>query len=124
MLLIANADVYAPQPLGVRNLLLGGTEILWMGPSRDLPVLPPTLGVEVIDLGGRRLIPGLIDGHVHVTGGGGEDGFRTRVPPVPLSRFTLSGVTSVVGLLGTDDVARGPGHQSHSYAVLDCAALR
>ena len=110
MLLIANADVYAPHPLGVQNLLLGGTEILWMGPPRELPELPQTLraGAELIDLGGRRLIPGLIDGHVHVTGGGGEDGFRTRVPPVPLSRFTLSGVTSVVGLLGTDDVARGP----------------
>src|SRR4030095_12064969 len=48
-------------------------------------------------------------GHVHVTGGGGEAGFRTRVPPVPLSRFTGAGITTVVGLLGTDDVARGPG---------------
>jgi beta-aspartyl-dipeptidase (metallo-type) len=44
---------------------------------------------------------------VHVTGGGGEAGFRTRVPPVPLTRFTTAGVTTVVGLLGTDDVARG-----------------
>ena len=110
MLLIANADVYAPHPLGVQNLLLGGTQVLWMGPSRDLPELPRALreATTTIDLGGRRLIPGLIDGHVHVTGGGGEDGFRTRVPPVPLSRFTTSGVTTVVGLLGTDDVARGP----------------
>ena len=45
---------------------------------------------------------------MHVTGGGGEAGFRTRVPPVPLSRYTRAGVTTVVGLLGTDDVARGP----------------
>jgi beta-aspartyl-dipeptidase (metallo-type) len=28
---------------------------------------------------------------------------------VPLSRFTATGITTVVGLLGTDDVARGPG---------------
>ena len=53
-------------------------------------------------------MPGLIDGHVHVTGGGGEAGFRTRVPPQALSRFTGAGITTVVGLLGTDDVARGP----------------
>ena len=46
---------------------------------------------------------------MHVTGGGGEAGFRTRVPPLPLSRFTTAGITTVVGLLGTDDVARGPG---------------
>ncbi len=54
------------------------------------------------------MVPGLIDGHVHVTGGGGEAGFRTRVPAVPLTRYTLAGVTTVVGLLGTDDVTRGP----------------
>ncbi len=46
---------------------------------------------------------------MHVTGGGGEAGFRTRVPPVALSRFTSAGVTTVIGLLGTDDTARGPG---------------
>ena len=110
MLLIANADVYTPHPLGVKNLLLGGTEVLWIGPPGELPELPKALraATTTIDLGGRRLIPGLIDGHVHVTGGGGEDGFKTRVPPVPLSRFTTSGVTTVVGLLGTEDVARGP----------------
>jgi beta-aspartyl-dipeptidase (metallo-type) len=64
---------------------------------------------RVVDAAGSVTIPGLIDGHVHVTGGGGEAGFRTRVPAVPLSRFTSGGITTVVGLLGTDDVARGPG---------------
>ena len=32
-----------------------------------------------------RLVPGFIDGHVHVSGGGGEAGFATRVP-APLLR--------------------------------------
>ncbi len=108
MLLIRNADTFAPRPLGMRNLLLGGGRILWSGASSELPELPAALRAvaETIDLEGRRLIPGLIDGHVHVTGGGGEAGFRTRVPPVPLTRFTTAGVTTVIGLLGTDDVAR------------------
>jgi beta-aspartyl-dipeptidase (metallo-type) len=110
MLLIRNADVFAPRPLGVRNLLVGGGRVLWIGAGTDLPELPGALraGSVVLDLGGRRLIPGLVDGHVHVTGGGGEAGFRTRVPAVQLSRFTTAGVTTVVGLLGTDDTARGP----------------
>jgi beta-aspartyl-dipeptidase (metallo-type) len=110
MLLIRNADVFAPRPLGVSSLLVGGGRILWIGEGKDLPELPVALrsGSTSIDLEGRRLIPGLIDGHVHVTGGGGEAGFRTRVPPVALSRFTTAGVTTVVGLLGTDDTARGP----------------
>ena len=107
MLLLRNANVFAPEPLGVQDLLLGGGKVLWLG--RGLDALPAALAAatEVIDLEGRRLIPGLIDGHVHVTGGGGEAGFSTRVPPVPLTRFTTAGVTTVVGLLGTDDVARG-----------------
>ena len=107
MLLLRNANVFAPEPLGVHDLLLGGGKVLWLG--RALDTLPAALAatMEVIDLEGRRLIPGLIDGHVHITGGGGEAGFSTRVPPVPLTRFTIAGVTTVVGLLGTDDVARG-----------------
>ena len=110
MLLIRNADVFAPRPLGVCNLLLGGGKILWIGSGSELTLLPKALQsvARSMDLEGRRLVPGLIDGHVHVTGGGGEAGFRTRVPPVPLTRFTTAGVTTVIGLLGTDDVARGP----------------
>jgi len=111
MLFIRNADVYAPRALGLRNLLIGGGRILWIGTHDELPELPGALraSAETLDLEGARLIPGLIDAHVHVTGGGGEAGFHTRVPPVPLTRFTMSGVTTVVGLLGTDDVARGSG---------------
>ncbi len=110
MLLLRNADVFAPRPLGLQSLLIGGGTVLWMGPGADLPTLPRALtaGTQEIDLGGLRLIPGLIDSHVHVTGGGGEAGFRTRVPAVPLTRYTLAGVTTVIGLLGTDDVTRGP----------------
>lgn len=106
LLLLRNATVYAPEPLGLRHLLLGGGRILWMGEA--LAELPAALAAETLDLQGRRLLPGLIDAHVHVTGGGGEAGFRTRVPPLGISRFTRTGITTVVGLLGTDDVARGP----------------
>jgi beta-aspartyl-dipeptidase (metallo-type) len=109
LILIRNANLYAPQPLGIRHVLIGGGRILWIGEAAlDLPVPLRTLS-RIIDAGGRRTVPGFIDGHVHVTGGGGEAGFRTRVPAVPLSRFTSAGITTVVGLLGTDDVARGPG---------------
>ncbi|HUO79165.1 MAG TPA: beta-aspartyl-peptidase [Steroidobacteraceae bacterium] len=110
MLLIKNADVYAPRPLGIRDLLIGGGRVLWQGPAAELRELPAALRATAatLDLDGARLIPGLIDGHVHVTGGGGEAGFRTRVPPQPPGRYTSAGVTTVVGLLGTDTVARGP----------------
>lgn len=105
MQLIRNADIYAPEPLGLQQLLVGGGKVLWMG--AELPDLPAALAVETLDLQGQRLIPGLVDGHVHVTGGGGEAGFSSRVPGPALSRYTRAGVTTVIGLLGTDDVARG-----------------
>ncbi len=106
LILLRNAEVCAPERLGRRQVLLGGGRILWIGAASD--EAPRGLPMEVVDLEGRCLLPGLIDGHVHVTGGGGEGGFATRVPPVPLSRFTSAGITTVIGLLGTDDCARTP----------------
>jgi len=107
LLLIRDADLHAPEPLGRQQLLCGGGRVLWIG--SDPLELPRALrdSCRVLELGGATLIPGLVDGHVHATGGGGESGFASRVPAVPLSRFTSAGVTSVVGLLGTDDTARG-----------------
>jgi beta-aspartyl-dipeptidase (metallo-type) len=102
--LLLDAEVFAPQPLGRCNLLVGGGKLLWIG--EDEPVLPEELGATVTDLGGARVVPGFVDAHAHVTGGGGEAGYASAVPAVGLSRFTLAGVTSVVGLLGTDDCVR------------------
>ena len=76
-----------PKALGRRHLLLGGGKILWMG-ARCALSMPAVARVDKIDLEGARLMPGLIDGHVHVSGGGGEAGFATRVPAPLLSRYT------------------------------------
>jgi len=105
--LLRNAEVFAPEPQGRRHVLVGGEQVLWIGES--VPDLPKALGVETWDFGGHRVIPGLIDCHVHLTGGGGEGGFKTRVPPVPLSAFTRGGTTTVLGVTGTDDTTRTPG---------------
>ena len=102
--LLRNADLYAPEPQGLRHLLVAGETIVWMGDSA--PTFQAGLGVQEHDLHGRRVIPGLVDCHVHLTGGGGEAGPETRVPPLGLSRLTTGGVTTVAGLLGTDDTVR------------------
>jgi beta-aspartyl-dipeptidase (metallo-type) len=106
MELLRNADLYDPDPKGHVHLLVGGETILWAG--TDLPALPTALRVKERDLEGRRVIPGLIDIHVHLTGGGGEAGMHSRVPPLQLSQLTVGGVTTAVGVLGTDDTVRSP----------------
>jgi beta-aspartyl-dipeptidase (metallo-type) len=100
---LTNARVFAPADIGIRHLLIGGGRILAL--SADRAELSPAIA-RVVDIGGRGLIPGFIDGLAHVTGGGGESGFASRVPPQSLGRFTTAGVTTVVGVLGTDDTTR------------------
>ncbi len=104
--LITNANVFAPEPLGLKQVLVCAGKIAYLGDH--LPQLDDALEVEVTDLDGARLVPGLIDAHTHLTGGGGEAGPSTRVPPLALSQITHAGVTSVIGLLGTDDLTRTP----------------
>ena len=69
---------------------------------------PRGIPVRVVDARDHIAAPGFIDLHVHVTGGGGEGGPATRVPEIRTSAVIKSGVTTVVGLLGTDDVSRTP----------------
>ncbi|MDB9753824.1 beta-aspartyl-peptidase [Oceanospirillaceae bacterium] len=102
--LITNANLFSPEAMGICHLLIAGQTIVYIG--SHLPVLDKALQVEVTDLKGASLVPGFIDGHAHITGGGGETGPASRVPPVFLSQFTAFGVTSVVGVLGTDDLTR------------------
>lgn len=60
----------------------------------------------VFDGEGMTAIPGYIDQHVHVCGGGGEGSFITQVPPLKFSEPVKAGVTTLVGLLGTDGTTR------------------
>jgi beta-aspartyl-dipeptidase (metallo-type) len=102
--ILKNADLYAPTYEGCKHLLIGGGKILAI--SDDSIELPSNVEAEVIDLAGRKVFPGYIDCHTHVTGGGGEGGFASQVPPQVVNQYTNSGVTTVVGLLGTDDTTR------------------
>lgn len=102
MLLIKNANVYAPEFIGKKDVLIAGQKIEYIANEIKEAEIP----CEVIDADGMKLIPGLIDQHVHVTGGGGEGGFKTRAPEVNLSELVKGGITTVVGLLGTDGITR------------------
>ncbi len=103
--IIKNINVYKPEPVGVKDVLLIGDKIAAVEDKIDIN-LNDIVEVKEIDGTGKILVPGFIDCHVHILGGGGEGGFSTRTPEATLSGFTTAGVTTVVGTLGTDGVAR------------------
>ena len=98
------AEVYAPQPLGVVDVLIVGERIAAVG--KDLARNLGAIGAEVIDLTGRILTPGLIDGHYHPLGGGDYEGPLGRVTDIELGDIVRAGITTAVGVLGSDYDAR------------------
>lgn len=101
-ILIKNADVYAPEHLGTRDIFLAGGKIVAMAEKLDV-TLPD---LEVIDAGGYIVAPGLVDQHIHITGGGGEGGWHSRCPELVFSELVKAGVTTFLGVSGTDSMTR------------------
>lgn len=108
MILIKNIEVFSPQSLGKKNILVFYNKIVYISSEVNLPDknFPE---IKVIDGEGLTAVPGLIDLHVHITGGGGEGGFTTRAPELTLTNFTMNGITTCIGLLGTDGTTRSMG---------------
>ncbi|MEN6564817.1 MAG: beta-aspartyl-peptidase [Veillonellales bacterium] len=101
---LKSGHVYAPLDMGIKDVLLANDTIALIADKID-PV-PGYGATEVYDVKGCFVVPGFIDQHVHLIGGGGEGGFSTRTPEVMLSELTTAGITTVVGTLGTDSVTR------------------
>lgn len=101
-ILIKNADVYAPEHIGTRDLFIAGGKIVAMAEKLDV-TLPD---LEVIDAAGYIVAPGLVDQHIHITGGGGEGGWHSRCPELVFSELVKAGVTTFLGVSGTDSMTR------------------
>ena len=101
--LLKNVHIIAPEDLGVKDILMAGEKIAAIGENLNLPEIYDCEGVDCTD---KIALPGFIDSHVHLIGGGGEGGYATRTPEIQLTDITTSGVTTVAGLLGTDGVTR------------------
>lgn len=97
---IKKIDCYGPQRLGKRDLLLAGGKIERILPEGEMPDC--ALADQVISGNGLSAFPGLIDQHVHLIGGGGEQGFQSHVPEITAEEIIRAGVTTAVGLLGAD----------------------
>ncbi|MGB8952678.1 MAG: beta-aspartyl-peptidase [Candidatus Aminicenantales bacterium] len=102
--LIQEGFIYSPQPLGKKDLLIVGEKIVAVTEPGRIQI--KGIDVRVIDGRGKTVIPGLIDSHVHILGGGGEGGPVSRTPEISIEEIIPNGVTTVIGCLGTDGVTR------------------
>lgn len=60
---IVNGQLFTPQPITDEGVvLIEGRRIAAVGPASSVRIPP---GSEVIDAGGRKVVPGLVDVHIH-----------------------------------------------------------
>ncbi len=103
MIVLRNAEVLAPEPLGRKDVLIGGEQIVAVAePGIEIR----GIDVDERDLGGLTLAPGFIDNHVHVLGGGGGLGFSSRAPELQTSQLVRAAITTVIGMLGFDATSK------------------
>lgn len=104
--LITNVELYAPQSMGEVDVLIADKRIAAIDSDLKNKINIDSSLMETIDGRGKLMFPGLVDSLVHISGGGGEGGFHTRTPQMNLTDATMGGVTTLVGVLGTDATTR------------------
>ena len=101
---IKNINVYAPEKLGKKDVVIVNDKIEGIYDNLNIP--DNFVNISVIDGKGKILFPGFLDCHVHIIGGGGEGGFKTRTPEISIVSLIEAGITTVVGCIGTDGICR------------------
>ncbi len=103
--IIKNGQLYSPEHLGNKDILIAGEKIIRVAGEIEIPSVD-FYPVQLITATDKIIVPGLIDSHVHIIGGGGEGGFKTRTPEIQLTELSSAGITTVVGCLGADGTTR------------------
>ncbi|KNY28722.1 beta-aspartyl-peptidase [Pseudobacteroides cellulosolvens] len=101
--LLKGGNIYSPQYLGAKDILVALGKIVKVEENISVDGL---WGVETIDCTGKIILPGIIDQHLHIIGGGGEKGPSSRIPEIYLTDIVNAGITTVVGVLGFDGLTR------------------
>jgi beta-aspartyl-dipeptidase (metallo-type) len=104
VIFLREGEVFSPAPEGKKDLMILAGKIAAVSEPGEIEIKGiPVLEVNASD---KMVIPGFVDTHVHILGGGGEGGPATRAPEISLEDIISSGVTTVIGCLGTDGTTR------------------
>jgi beta-aspartyl-dipeptidase (metallo-type) len=104
LLLIENGDVFTPVPKGIQSVLCSDTVVQVGADARALSLAHVPL--NTLDATGCYIIPGMVDPHANIVGAGAECGFIGRTPEIVFEDIIESGITTIIGTLGTDVVGR------------------
>ncbi|MCI4396058.1 MAG: beta-aspartyl-peptidase [Thermoprotei archaeon] len=106
-LIIRGGKIYSPEYVGKADILSFNKKVASIKRSIDENEVREVLGnPKVINAEGCLILPGIIDQHVHINGAGGEGGPLFRTAPIKSEDLLKTGITTVVGLLGTDGITR------------------
>jgi beta-aspartyl-dipeptidase (metallo-type) len=97
--LLKNIECFTPDYQGYKDIVILKDIIYKISEPGSLINLNPD---EIYDCKNLLAFPGIIDGHVHIIGGGGENGPCSRLNEISFEEIILSGITTLVGLLGAD----------------------
>lgn len=101
--LLKDGHCFSPENIGKKDILIVGDKIYKIDDFIHEEWLPNT---QVYDCSGKLVCPGFIDQHVHITGGGGEEGPVSRIAELMIGDIISSGVSTLVGVLGVDAITR------------------
>lgn len=96
--LLRNLECYTPKYIGKKDILICGEKIIKIQPD----IKPCGFIDAIYECGGLYAFPGLVDQHVHIIGGGGEEGYQSGISEIEIDKILKSGITTLVGLLGAD----------------------
>jgi len=101
--LLKNGHCFTPEDVGKKDILIAYGTICKISDRISAENL---WDIEILECEGKIICPGFIDQHVHILGGGGEEGPESRIPELMLGDIISAGVCTLVGVLGVDDITR------------------
>ncbi|MEH7515907.1 beta-aspartyl-peptidase, partial [Gottfriedia acidiceleris] len=70
MLLIKNGEIFTPKSIGKNDILISNEKIEHI--HEEIDITSTSVPIQIFDASAYYIVPGFIDAHVHLIGGGGE----------------------------------------------------